>query len=376
MSRLGSTRSTMMCIWVPARCHAARVGPRVAGENQAKPAAAASVSSASRRGALCHAPAHAPDEPDGVVPGRPDRRFLRHRSARSPAPRTAAREPAAPRRGGHPADPHRRRLADRVHERRGCRPLDRGAQRAGEREHVRVAVGRLLGEPAHHHGVDLRAQRRHQLRRRHGIVVHDLVEHGDRVLAAERLLAREQRVGDRRQRELVAAVIDLLAQALGLLGRHVLRRAGDALAFGQPRPPAGLRDAEVQHLDEVLDAGAAEQHDVFGLEIAVHDPALVRRVQRAGDLLDDVGRRRSGRAAPTAWTRSDSSLPSSSSITRNGTPLSVTLKSNTCTMCGWRSDEVISASWRKRASASLSRTRLRWSSLTAKRPGRRVWAAR
>ena len=65
-----------------------------------------------------------------------------------------------------------------------------------------------------------------------------------------------------------------------------------------------------------------------------------------------------GSSGPAA-IRCASSFPSSSSITRYGTPLSVTLKSNTWTMCGWRSDDVISASCWKRENASLSRTRLR-----------------
>ena len=151
-------------------------------------------------------------------------------------------------------------------------------------------------------------------------------------------LPRQQRVGDGRQRELIAAVVDLLAQPARLLGRHVLRRAGDTLAFRQARAPARLRDAEVQHLDEVVDAGVRQQHHVLGLEIAVHDAARVRRVQRARDLVDDVDRRGRVQRAGLA-IRCASSFPSSSSITRYGTPLSVTLKSNTCTMCGWRSDD-------------------------------------
>jgi hypothetical protein len=51
-----------------------------------------------------------------------------------------------------------------------------------------------------------------------------------------------------------------------------------------------LCDAEVEQLDR----GAREHHHVVGLEIAVDDAVLVRRLQRVGDLArdaDDAARR-------------------------------------------------------------------------------------
>ena len=49
----------------------------------------------------------------------------------------------------------------------------------------------------------------------------------------------------------------------------------------------GLGDAEVEHLDEVAPA-AVDEEDVLGLDVAVHDAALVRRAERRGCLAHDV----------------------------------------------------------------------------------------
>ncbi len=70
----------------------------------------------------------------------------------------------------------------------------------------------------------------------------------------------------------VAARRDLLAGQL--LGRHVGGRAGAQCLAGDPRQP------------EVGDAHppVAVQHDVGRLEVAMHDPALVRRAETGADL--------------------------------------------------------------------------------------------
>ena len=111
-----------------------------------------------------------------------------------------------------------------------------------------------------------------------------------------------------------------------LLGTHVGRGAEDHPRLRHRRRRDGrrlrhiratradrlhrLRQAEVQHLHRAVGAHL----DVGGLEIAVDDPLLVRRLERLGDLLRDrAAPRRSGSArARSAATRSS---PSTSSIT-------------------------------------------------------------
>jgi hypothetical protein len=77
--------------------------------------------------------------------------------------------------------------------------------------------------------------------------------------------------------------------AAGLFRRHVVRRADDHAGLRQLR--AGLPDlgdAEVENLDEVRVALPLDQEDVLRLHVAVHDPLVVGRRQRAADLGKDV----------------------------------------------------------------------------------------
>ena len=60
--------------------------------------------------------------------------------------------------------------------------------------------------------------------------------------------------------------------------------------FARTRRRSSLGDAEVEHLDEVGIAVLLDEHDVLGLEIAVHDVARVRARERRGDLARDVER--------------------------------------------------------------------------------------
>jgi hypothetical protein len=69
-----------------------------------------------------------------------------------------------------------------------------------------------------------------------------------------------------------------LAEPLGLLGRHVLRRSDHLARLGeQGALRAGdLGDPEVEHLDAQA-LFVPHQKDVRGLEVAMHDSPLVSR---------------------------------------------------------------------------------------------------
>ena len=102
---------------------------------------------------------------------------------------------------------------------------------------------------------------------------------------------REHLEEDHAQRIDVGAVVDV-GPTLALLGRHVVGRSHDgAGARLVRREVVGVRQlgqAEVQHLDEVLDAVALDEEDVLWLEIAVDDAVAVGGVEGVRDLRGDV----------------------------------------------------------------------------------------
>jgi hypothetical protein len=106
-------------------------------------------------------------------------------------------------------------------------------------------------------------------------------------VAAKRAMAREHLVEDRPQREDVASRVG--GFRLDLLGRHVPERSHDDAWLGRGRKARDrcgsfrlrqLGQAEV----EDLDAAFLRHEDVFGLQIAMDDPLLVRRGQALRDL--------------------------------------------------------------------------------------------
>ena len=114
---------------------------------------------------------------------------------------------------------------------------------------------------------------------RRRILVHALHHHRERVVGAEGERAGEDLVQDDAQRVDVAAVVG--GFAAGLLGGHVIDGADDGAGLGHGRPRLErARDAEVG--DEGVPV--AVDQDVLRLEVAVHDPGLVRRLERLGDL--------------------------------------------------------------------------------------------
>ena len=103
----------------------------------------------------------------------------------------------------------------------------------------------------------------------------------------ERWLARQRLVQYTRETVDVAAAIDLPGSS-GLFGRHVGRGADHQSRLGEFVPARGAdraRDAEIGH-----DRMTTGQHDVLGLDVAMHDVMAVRVRQRVGDLARDLQR--------------------------------------------------------------------------------------
>jgi hypothetical protein len=154
-------------------------------------------------------------------------------------------------------------------------------------------VGRFLEQAGDDAG-ELRRRARALLVQRLGIGVEDRRQRVDRGLALEGGLAGHEFVENRAERELIGTEVD--PPTGGLLRRHVAHRAEDGAGSrsGQihlQRVLAGighrrhdLRQAEVENLHVPV----AGDHDVLGLEIAMHDAALMRGGEAVGDLGGDV----------------------------------------------------------------------------------------
>ena len=173
----------------------------------------------------------------------------------------------------------------------GVRIIISGQRTEGRHEFVRrveAVLRRRLEALTHdaiegfgHFNVERARRRRGRAEARHHLF--------HRVLGVGQALPPDQAVvEDQPERVNVGAAVDLFA--LRLLWRHVLERADD-------RARSRLRAAALDRAGdaEVHDQGVARvllDHDVFGLEVAMHDTLRVGRFQTCGHLRHDAGRAR------------------------------------------------------------------------------------
>ena len=116
-----------------------------------------------------------------------------------------------------------------------------------------------------------------------------LRQNADRVGCLEWWLAHDALVHDRADRIDVAPPIEFVS--LNLFGGHVVRRADDGATTGHlrfHRALEKLREPEVQHLGRLAIAALGD-HDVLGLEVAVHDPRRVCILYGPRDLSAQIG---------------------------------------------------------------------------------------
>ena len=163
----------------------------------------------------------------------------------------------------------------------------RRGQRFGEFSRSLIPVCRHFLERALDHDFELVGNRvAHDFEPRHGVervARHDRLRRrsGEGRLAGEGLVEHAGETVD------VAAPVHV-ARARGLLGRHICRRPdreprlGQLVAAGRTD---GARNAEVGD-----DRMSAREHDVLGLDVAMHDVVAVRVRQRLGDFLRNLQR--------------------------------------------------------------------------------------
>ena len=160
----------------------------------------------------------------------------------------------------------------------------RGPQRPGELPAAGVPVARRLGQrPAQHlinAGRNTPAAGR-QRRRRDRQVRPD---HRHVLIPDERHRPAQQLKRRTAQRVLIGPPVHL--PALDLLRRHVRRRAQHQPRPGQRRARPALGQAEIRQVHVIRQARPRIDQHVRGLDIAVHQPRPVRRIQRAGHRRD------------------------------------------------------------------------------------------
>ena len=195
-------------------------------------------------------------------------------------------ERVAPRRPAAPAVKRRARGAARG-ETGGIDRLERGHELGCGA----VAARRLLGEAAGEHAAEGVGHRgRGGAGQSRGLVAQDGAHHLRRAPAGEGALAGQELMEHAAEGEDIGAGAGGLAPHL--LRRHVADRAEDRPGGGERHLGAGLGHLTGARLAgelgetevEDLDPPFLGHEDILGLEVAMHDPALVGRGEAARDL--------------------------------------------------------------------------------------------
>ena len=151
--------------------------------------------------------------------------------------------------------------------------------------------------------------------RTRGRLEHVLRQDAHEGVRVEGHLPGEHLVHDHAERVDVGALVDGLPRRL--LGRHVVRRAEDHPGLGElARAAADLGHAEVEHLHEARVVPLLDDEDVVRLQVAVDDAARVGRVERGGDLADQMWMASFIGTEPPRLITSESEMPSRYSITK------------------------------------------------------------
>ena len=141
----------------------------------------------------------------------------------------------------------------------------------------------------------LRVRRRHRFIQRRRFLLHLRHQRLRGRRPVKRYAPGRELVHDHAERVDVAAPPDFRAPTRRLLRGHVFRRSDQRAHLGESRAARRIdqfRNPEIDELDEIRASHLRDEEDVVGLEIAMDDLPLVRRLQRAAALQENWPRDR------------------------------------------------------------------------------------